>query len=132
MANTHSTLTDLFTDIADAIREKTGGTETIIADNFPEAIDSILTPTDNTIPTQPANIITPGTSNQIAVASGVYTTGAITVAGDSDLVAANIISGKNIFGVIGTAPIVITSTTEVTEGSASSYPAGSLYVVYEE
>lgn len=46
MANNHSTLTDLFTDIADAIREKTGGTETIIADNFPEVIAAIDTQED--------------------------------------------------------------------------------------
>lgn len=38
MANNHSTLTSLFTDIADAIRAKTGGTEPIVADQFPEAI----------------------------------------------------------------------------------------------
>jgi hypothetical protein len=41
MANTHSNLTSLFTDIADAIRSKTGGTETIVADQFPEAIAAI-------------------------------------------------------------------------------------------
>lgn len=41
MANNHSTLTGLFTDIADAIRAKTGGTESIVADAFPEAIGAI-------------------------------------------------------------------------------------------
>lgn len=45
MAN-HSTLTSLFTDIADAIREKTGSTSTIIADNFPETIATIDTQED--------------------------------------------------------------------------------------
>ena len=38
MANKHSTLTGLFTDIADAIREKTGDTATIVADDFPDVI----------------------------------------------------------------------------------------------
>ena len=38
MAETYSTLTALFTDIADAIREKTGDTASIIADDFPDAI----------------------------------------------------------------------------------------------
>ena len=171
MANTHATLTSLFTNIADKIRVKTGNTGSIVADNFPEAIDSILTPADGSIPTrtssnltasgatvtvpsgyyasqvtksvdtitqatpsitvdsnglitasatqtagyvsngsksatkqlttQVAKTITPSTSNQTAVASGVYTTGAITVAGDADLVASNIVEGKQIFNVTG-------------------------------
>ena len=38
MAETYSTLAALFTDIADAIREKTGDTVTITADDFPDVI----------------------------------------------------------------------------------------------
>jgi hypothetical protein len=41
MANTHSTLASLFSDIADAIRAKTGGSASITADNFPSEIASI-------------------------------------------------------------------------------------------
>ena len=52
--------------------------------------------------TQAAKTVTPTTSNQTAVASGRYTTGAITVKGDSNLVAGNIKSGVSIFGVAGT------------------------------
>lgn len=52
--------------------------------------------------TQSAKTITPGSSSQTAVAKGVYTTGAITVTGDSDLVASNIKSGVSIFNVSGT------------------------------
>ena len=51
--------------------------------------------------TQAAKTVTPGTSNQTAVSSGVYTTGAITVKGDSNLVASNIKSGVSIFGITG-------------------------------
>ena len=51
--------------------------------------------------TQAAKTITPSTSSQTAVASGVYTTGAVTVNGDSNLVASNIKSGVSIFGVTG-------------------------------
>ena len=42
MAETYDTLSALFTDIADAIREKTGGTAPIIADNFPDVIRESL------------------------------------------------------------------------------------------
>ena len=38
MAETYSTLSALFTDIADAIREKTGDIATIVADDFPDVI----------------------------------------------------------------------------------------------
>ena len=40
---THTNLTALFAAIADAIREKTGGTDPIVADDFPAAILSIVT-----------------------------------------------------------------------------------------
>lgn len=52
--------------------------------------------------TQTAKTVTPGTSNQTAVYSGIYTTGAVTVVGDSDLVAGNIKKGVSIFNVTGT------------------------------
>lgn len=46
MANKHENLNSLFTNIADAIREKTGGTATIVADDFPDAIRAIPTSED--------------------------------------------------------------------------------------
>lgn len=51
--------------------------------------------------TQAAKTVTPGTADQTAVASGCYTTGAVTVKGDANLVAGNIKSGVSIFGVTG-------------------------------
>ena len=42
MAETYSTLAALFTDIADAIREETGATATIVADDFPDVIRNVL------------------------------------------------------------------------------------------
>ena len=117
--------------IANKVRQKTGSNESIICADIESKIDSILTPTDGSISSQAAKTITPGINNQIAVAPGVYTTGAITVSGDINLVASNIIAGKSIFGISGTAPQVITSTNEVVVGSSSSYPEGTLYVVYE-
>lgn len=50
---------------------------------------------------QAAKTITPGTTNQTAVPSGYYTGGAVTVKGDSNLIAGNIKSGVSIFGVTG-------------------------------
>lgn len=52
--------------------------------------------------TQAAAIITPGTSEKTAVAAGKYTLGAVKVAGDADLKAANIKKDVVIFGVTGT------------------------------
>jgi hypothetical protein len=51
--------------------------------------------------TQAAKTVTPGKSDQTAVASGRYTTGAIIVKGDSALEPGNIKSGVSIFGVPG-------------------------------
>lgn len=53
------------------------------------------------VTTKAAATITPSTSNQ-TIASGTYLTGTQTIAGDADLVAGNIKSGVNIFGVTGT------------------------------
>lgn len=50
---------------------------------------------------QPAKTITPSAASQIAVSSGYYTGGDVTVAGDANLVASNIKSGVSIFGVSG-------------------------------
>lgn len=52
--------------------------------------------------TQAEKTITPSTSSQTAVASGRYTTGVVTVAGDANLKAENIAEGVSIFGVTGT------------------------------
>ena len=52
--------------------------------------------------TQGAKTVTPGTSEQVAVASGTYTTGDVKVAGDANLIPENIAEGVTIFGVTGT------------------------------
>ena len=58
---------------------------------------------------QAAKTVTPTTSDQIAVSSGVYTTGSVTVAGDVNLKAENIAEGISIFGVIGTLAAAVSS-----------------------
>ena len=52
------------------------------------------------IASQAAQTITPGTSDQ-TIAAGKYLSGAQTIKGDVNLVPANIVSGKTIFGVSG-------------------------------
>lgn len=56
------------------------------------------------VTTKGAATITPGTSNQ-TIASGTYLTGAQTISGDANLLAGNIVAGKTIFGVAGSAQI---------------------------
>lgn len=75
------------------------------------------------LPTQAAETVTPGTTNQTAVASGRYTTGAVQVAGDANLKAENIAEGVSIFGVQGT------HSSEVVTGTfiATSLSFGVLY-----
>ena len=65
-----------------------------------ELIDQDGNPLTGTMPSLTAQTITPGVSDQI-IAAGRYLTGAVTVSGDSNLVASNIKSGVSIFGVSG-------------------------------
>lgn len=66
------------------------------------------------VTTKAAATITPGTSNQ-TIASGTYLTGAQTVLGDADLVAANIVYGKTIFNIAGSAKIPVISQDATTK-----------------
>lgn len=66
------------------------------------------------VTTKAAATITPGTTNQ-EIAAGTYLTGKQTIAGDADLIGANIVSGKNIFGVDGTATLPSISQDSTTK-----------------
>ena len=77
--------------------------------------------------TQAAKTITPSTSNQTAVASRRYTTGAITVKGDSNLKAENIKNGVSIFGVSGTLKEGI-DTSDATASADEIFNGETAYV----
>ena len=66
------------------------------------------------VTTKGAATITPTTSNQ-TIASGTYLTGTQTISGDANLVASNIVSGKSIFGVSGSAAVPVISQDSTTK-----------------
>lgn len=84
----------------------TESTQTVTADTGYSGLSSVqvnaISPTyvGTGVTRKSAATITPGTTNQ-TIASGTYLTGTQTIAGDADLVASNIKSGVNIFGVTG-------------------------------
>ena len=97
-------------EIASSLPDKSSGAELPTLTNEGTASDllsgkQLINSSGNvvtgTIGSQSAKTITPTTTNQTAVASGLYTTGTVTVKGDSNLVASNIKSGVSIFGVNG-------------------------------
>lgn len=55
----------------------------------------------NSVATMGGQTLTPKASQQTVSCSGKYMTGNIVIQGDADLVASNILYGKNIFGVAG-------------------------------
>lgn len=82
---------------------------------------SIIT---GTIPSQGAQTVTPGRSNQ-TIAAGQYLSGTQTIAGDTDLTAGNIRSGVNIFGVSGS----YEGAEVVTEKISSSATSGNRIIL---
>lgn len=71
--------------------------------------------------TQVGKTVIPKTYNQTAVLSGRYTTGAVEIAGDANLIAENIKNGVSIFGIEGTANSLEFTTVLVTSQSSYSH-----------
>lgn len=85
---------------------------------------------NGSIPIVSGSTITPGTSQKTAIAAGNYANDAIYVAGDPDLIAANIKKGVSIFGKVGTFEGFVPGTGDVYYNGSwgSGYDSGSLRI----
>lgn len=77
------------------------------------------------IPTKGAETITPGTKNR-TIEGGQYLTGNQIILGDPDLIPANILKGKNIFGVEG----IVEAGKKFVTGTAMSNSSYEPYTVF--
>ena len=82
------------------------------------------------VTTKAAATITPGTTNQ-TIAAGTYLTGTQTIVGDADLVASNIVSGVQIFGVTGNV-VLQNYYTGSSAPSSSLGQNGDIYIQQQE
>lgn len=86
---------------------------------------------EGTIESQPAKTITPSSNDQIAVESGMYTEGTVTVLGDANLSAENIAEGISIFGIVGTHENGI-DTSDATAAANEIFNGKTAYVDKEK
>ena len=130
-------------NIANSVRTKLGVTNPYYVSDLSGAIDSIVL-----TPTLQEKTVTPSTSVQSITADNGYDgLSKVTVNGDADLIANNIKSGTNIFGVTGTyvdsTPIEISTDAGMEAvltsnnvgkvykftGTSDTYTNGDLYIV---
>ena len=90
-------------------------------------VNGSTTTANKQLSTQGGSTITPSVIQKTAITAGKYTTGPIYVAGSSNLVASNIKSGVNIFGVVGNL-----SSPKIWSGTnlTSSFGYGSFTITF--
>lgn len=86
MPNEHTTLTALFTAIANAIRAKTGGSGQIVADTFPSAIAAIETGIQLPTLTNPGSAADLASGKQLIGQTGEIITGTISELNSNNIV----------------------------------------------
>lgn len=94
-------LNELFQDIADSIRGKTGGTETLTPIEFPSAIDGITGEQPNVVLENMEVSLDFTEGDQLISAPDGYVVKSAILKKPDNLVAENIASGVNIAGVVG-------------------------------
>lgn len=119
MPNTHATLSSLFSDIANAIRAKTGKSGQIIADNFPSEIAQIETGIDTSDATLTANDALSGVTGYAKgekVTGNIPRNNAISTVLDANTTSQAIPTGY--YGTAGSVSIVPQTKTVTPSGSA--------------
>ena len=117
MSTTVYTNSKYYHDIADAIRAKNGTSDTYTPAEMAPAILNLEAGEGPAINNQDKTV-TPTTNQQLITADSGYTgLGIVTVQGDTDLIAGNIKSGVDIFGITGTLTADYPVLTEATNST---------------
>ena len=116
------------TQIGEAIRSKNGSSDTYTPAEMAPAIAAI---SGGSAPILQNKTITPSANQQIITADNGYDgLESVTINGDADLISSNILSGVNIFGVVGNINLA-TYYSGNSDPSNSLGEEGDFYFKYE-